>query len=51
MLCNNVMATIFFNENDKYDYIEIVNHNESALKWGEELFIHYRDMSTPLIEI
>ena len=51
MIADNKMTAIFFNENGKYDYMEIVTDNEIALKWGEELFIYYKDLSRPLSEI
>ncbi|WP_440951457.1 helix-turn-helix transcriptional regulator [Methanococcoides sp. FTZ1] len=51
MLSDTTMATIFFNETDKYDYMEIVSYNENALNWGKELFLHYKNISHPLTEI
>lgn len=45
------MLIIFFNKMGKYDYNVLLNFDESALKWGKELFMHYRDLSKPVTKI
>ncbi|MCQ6963796.1 helix-turn-helix transcriptional regulator [Methanolobus chelungpuianus] len=39
------MAIIFFNQNGKYDYRELRSSDAAAIKWGNDLFNCYKDIS------
>ncbi|WP_342306205.1 winged helix-turn-helix domain-containing protein [Methanolobus sp. ZRKC5] len=41
------MAIIFFNQNGKYDYRELLSSDENAIAWGSELFEYYKGISKP----
>jgi predicted transcriptional regulator len=34
-----------FNENGKFDNQYVISFDRDAMRWGEDLFKHYRDMS------
>ncbi|MDA0525520.1 helix-turn-helix transcriptional regulator [Methanococcoides alaskense] len=45
------MYVSFFNEQGRYDHRDIMSFDETALKWGKELFQYYCDRSTEITEI
>ena len=51
MLTDHNMTIIIFDQKGKYDYKELVNSDEKALNWGQELFMYYKHMARPLTEI
>ncbi len=42
---NKIMILGLFNENGRFDFQYVTSFERGAIKWGEELFQHYRDMS------
>ncbi|MCM1985949.1 helix-turn-helix transcriptional regulator [Methanococcoides seepicolus] len=45
------MYVSFFNDQGRYDHRDIMSFDETALKWGKELFQYYCDQSTEITEI
>jgi predicted transcriptional regulator len=43
---DNTLLISFFNKNDRYDHQDILSNNETALKWGRELFSYYKDRAS-----
>lgn len=41
-------SVILFDRKGKFDHQRLISFDESALKWCEELFKYYKDMSRPL---
>jgi len=41
----------FFNKEGMYDHRKIMSFDESASKWGEELFTHYQNLSRRITEL
>ncbi len=41
-------SLVLFDKKGKFDHQRLMSFDESALKWCEELFLHYKDMSTRL---
>jgi len=41
-------SLVLFDKKGKFDHQRLMSFDESALKWCEELFSHYKDMSTRL---
>lgn len=41
-------SLVFFDKKGKFDHQRLMSFDESALKWCEELFLYYRDISTRL---
>jgi predicted transcriptional regulator len=41
-------SLVLFDKKGKYDHQRLMSYDESALKWCEELFLHYKNMSTRL---
>lgn len=46
ILTDKEMAIIFFNQNGKYDYRELRSSDTTAIKWGNDLFNYYKDISS-----
>jgi predicted transcriptional regulator len=42
---DRIMSLGLFNENGKFDRQYVISFEQRAIKWGEELFEYYRDMS------
>ena len=42
---DNSVYFSFFNKSDKYDHRDVMSYDKSALDWGKELFIYYRNLS------
>jgi predicted transcriptional regulator len=41
-------SLVLFDKKGKFDHQRLMSYDESALKWCEELFLYYKDMSTRL---
>ncbi|MGB9939942.1 helix-turn-helix transcriptional regulator [Methanosarcina sp.] len=41
-------SLVLFDKKGKFDHQRLMSFDESALKWCEELFLHYKDLSTLL---
>jgi len=41
-------SLVLFDKKGKFDHQRLMSFDESALKWCEELFLHYKDLSTRL---
>jgi len=44
-IANNIMTVGLFNESGKFDRQYVISFEPQAIKWGQELFKYYRDMS------
>lgn len=44
-------SLVLFDKKGKYDHQRLMSYDESALKWCEELFLYYKDMSTRLVSL
>jgi predicted transcriptional regulator len=42
---NNIMTMGLFNESGRFDRQYVISFEPQAIKWGQELFEYYRDMS------
>lgn len=42
---DRIMILGLFNENGKFDNQYVISFDRDAMRWGEDLFKHYRDMS------
>ena len=45
------MYLCLFNKQGKYDHRKVMSFDESALCWGRELFMHYKELSREVVEI
>lgn len=45
------MYLCLFDRQGKYDHRKVMSFDASALKWGRELFMHYKELSREVIEI
>lgn len=45
------MYLCLFDKQGKYDHRKVMSFDVSALSWGRELFIHYKELSREVIEI
>ena len=45
------MYLCLFDKQGKYDHMKVMSFDTSALRWGRELFIHYKELSQEVIDI
>lgn len=45
------MYLCLFDKQGKYDHRKVMSFDVSALRWGRELFMHYKELSQEVIEI
>jgi predicted transcriptional regulator len=48
VVTDNLFSASFFNVSGMYDHRDIIGFSKSSLKWGEEMFNHYRNMATEI---
>lgn len=48
---DDLMLLALFNNEGTFDHKKLISFEESALKWGEELFMHYKSMSKDVKEL
>lgn len=41
-------SLLLFDTRGKFDYQRLISYDESSLKWCEDLFMYYKDLSVPL---
>lgn len=44
-------SLLLFDTRGKFDYQRLISYDESALKWCENLFMYYKDISVPLKQL